>query len=82
MRTDTLLIESYLDQTINAADAKNLEVLKSTDPGFKDNLISQAKVHLAAILYGRIRRRSEILKAAEIAFSDRHFKQHVTTIFK
>ena len=82
MRTDTQLIESYLQRTLNENDTNKVDSLRAADPVFRQNLLFQAKVYFAALVYGRTRRRTEILKAGERAFSDPDFTQLVTTIFK
>jgi hypothetical protein len=82
MRTDAEWIESYLLQELNPAEEKAISTRRAADPEFRQSLFEQAKVHLAALLYGRSLRRMQIFTASEQAFCDPNFVNQVKTIFK
>jgi hypothetical protein len=82
MRTDAEWIESYLRQELDPAEQKAISTRRAADPAFRQTLFLQAKVHLAALLYGRSLRRLQIFTASEQAFSDQNFVNQIKTIFK
>ena len=82
MRTDTEFIEAYLTKQLDGAENEAVAKRREQDHVFRRNLIAQAKVHLAALLYGRNLRRAQILSAAEKAFADAGFSHEIRSIFR
>jgi hypothetical protein len=82
MRTDEEWIESFLEQKLNTSELQLFNARRSADVQFRQNLFTQGKVHLAALLFGRDIRRMQILSASEQAFSDHEFTSKINTIFR
>lgn len=81
MKTDTEQIEAFLLQNLNADEERNfLSRLKNRT--FKEKFLMQARVHLAALIYGRNLQRTRIISASEKAFSDNNFSSRIASIFK
>lgn len=82
MRTDTELIEAFLLQQLEPEEKAAFEIRRQSDPRLRRSAIDQAKVHIAALLYGRNLRRARILAAEERSFADPVFAQTVHAIFQ
>lgn len=82
MRTDSEWIESFLQQNLSTDELKVFTAKRAADRTFRQTFLAQAKVHLAALLYGRNRRRLLILDASEKAFGNEAFSKKIERIFR
>lgn len=82
MRTDTEFIEAFLLHKLGGEELRTFTARRSADRPFSLNVIAQAKVHLAVLLYGRSRRRAQILAAEEKVFADPEFRKEVSALFQ
>ena len=82
MSNDTLLIEAYLEQKLDEKEMRVFAERRLKDREFAAKIWSQAMVHLAALIYGRKKRRSQIKAAADNAYSNPQFRNQIKAIFQ